>query len=70
MAYGNSLSLCYDESGMPYRLPISVINDPRYYLPEQKESGEAASGDSPDELTLQNVRIRNHKYHVADITIE
>ena len=25
VAYNSSMTLCYDESGMPYRLPIAVI---------------------------------------------
>jgi hypothetical protein len=35
--YSNSLTLCYDETGMPYRLPIAILSDPKSYMPEHEE---------------------------------
>ena len=53
---------------MPYRLPIAVIQDPVCYLPESPEKRK--SSDKPEEKTLTNIKIRNHKYHVADVVVE
>jgi hypothetical protein len=44
--YNNSLTLCYDETGMPYRLPIAILSDPKAYLPEQED---IESDKPPDE---------------------
>jgi hypothetical protein len=53
IAYSNSLTLCYDETGMPYRLPIAIINDPESYLPERPIDADVNSAIEEKQLEVR-----------------
>jgi len=62
----NSLTLCIDETGVYYRVPICLINDPIQYDADY-QAQKLKTKKEPRSVNM-TLKVRNNKY--GDITLE
>ena len=62
----NSLTLCIDETGVYYRVPICLINEPISY--DADYQAQKLKGKKEPESINMTLKVRNNKY--GDIEIE
>lgn len=62
----NSLTLCIDETGVYYRVPICLINEPISY--DADYQAQKLKGKKEPESVNMILKVRNNKY--GDIEIE